>query len=234
MNRLRSKLSYANIVATLALFLVIAGGSAFAAGKLAKNSVGNKQIKNNAITTAKIKNGSVTGAKIAKGSVTGSNINLSSLGAVPSATHATSADTASTATNAGQLGGVPASRYLTLASTLQSGQTETGVWGGSADNTQFAVVPIEFDPRLPGKVEASHQIFIPENGSNPHCPGFGKAETDYLCVYASFENNLGFDQFLSGFSGSSSTPAEPDGTILYLAATSGSANARGNWAYTAP
>lgn len=258
MNRLRSKLSYANIVATLALFLVVAGGSAFAAGKLAKNSVGSKQIKKNAITTAKIKNGSVTGAKIAAGSITGSNINLSSLGTVPSATHATKADTASkavradvaatatsaetaltattadTATNAGQLGGVPASQYLTLASTLQPGQTETGVWGAAAGEGQLAVVPIEFDPRLPGKVAASHQIFVPEDGSNPHCPGFGQAEAGYLCVYAVFDNNMEFDQFLSGFSSSISAPAEPDGTILYLAAASDSANARGNWAYTAP
>jgi hypothetical protein len=97
MKRLRSKLTYANVVATLALFLVIAGGSAFAASKFAKNSVGTKQIKNNAVTGAKIKNGAVTGAKI----------NLSSLGTVPSAASAQSAnhaDTANTATSAGTAG----------------------------------------------------------------------------------------------------------------------------------
>jgi hypothetical protein len=93
MKRARSKLTYANVISTLALFLVIAGGSAFAAGKLGKNTVGTRQIKNNAITTAKIKDGAVTGSKIA----------TSSLGTVPSATnaaHATTADTASRATTA--------------------------------------------------------------------------------------------------------------------------------------
>jgi len=65
MMRLRSKLTYANVVATLALFLVIGGGGAFAAGRLlAKNSVGSKQIKMNAVTTAKIKNGAVTASKL--------------------------------------------------------------------------------------------------------------------------------------------------------------------------
>jgi hypothetical protein len=91
MKRLRSKLTYANVIATLALFLVLAGGSAFAAGKLGKNSVGTKQIKNNAVTTAKIKDGAVTGSKIV----------TSGLGTVPSATNATHATTADTATKAG-------------------------------------------------------------------------------------------------------------------------------------
>lgn len=100
MKRLRSKLTYANVVSTLALFLVVAGGSAFAAANLAKNSVGAKQIKKNAITTAKIADGAVTGAKIAAGSISGSNINLSSLGTVPSAAKADSAGNAGHATTA--------------------------------------------------------------------------------------------------------------------------------------
>lgn len=40
MNRVRGRLTYANAVSTLALFLVVAGGTAVAADHLAKNSVG--------------------------------------------------------------------------------------------------------------------------------------------------------------------------------------------------
>ena len=58
MKRLRSKLSYANVMATIAVFIAL-GGAAYAAG-LPKNSVGSKQIKNNAVTGAKIKKGAVT------------------------------------------------------------------------------------------------------------------------------------------------------------------------------
>lgn len=55
MKRLLSKLTYANVVATLALFLVLAGGTAFAATQLLpKNSVGAKQLKKGAVTTTKI------------------------------------------------------------------------------------------------------------------------------------------------------------------------------------
>jgi hypothetical protein len=102
MKRVRSRLSYANVMATLALFIAL-GGASYAATALPKNSVGTKQIKSAAITAAKIKNGAVTGAKIAPGSITGGQIALSTLGTVPSATkadQAVHADTATTATNA--------------------------------------------------------------------------------------------------------------------------------------
>jgi hypothetical protein len=65
MKRLRCRLTYANVVATLALFLALGGATAVAASQLGKNSVGSKQLKKNSVTTAKIKNGAVTQAKIA-------------------------------------------------------------------------------------------------------------------------------------------------------------------------
>jgi hypothetical protein len=132
MNRLRPRFTYANVVATLALLLVLTGGAAYAATHLAKNSVGSRQLKKNSVTGAKIKNGTITGAKI----------NLGTLGKVPSAASAdhaataTSADHATTATsansaaraavaaeataagNAGRLGGLASSSYAQKGETL--------------------------------------------------------------------------------------------------------------------
>jgi hypothetical protein len=54
MQRLRSKLTYANVVATLALFLVLSGGAAYAATQLAKNSVGTEQLRKGPVTPAKL------------------------------------------------------------------------------------------------------------------------------------------------------------------------------------
>jgi hypothetical protein len=55
MKRLSGKLTYANVMATIAVFLVLAGGTAFAATQmLPKNSVGAKQIKKGAVTPAKL------------------------------------------------------------------------------------------------------------------------------------------------------------------------------------
>jgi hypothetical protein len=97
---LRRHLTYANVVATLALFLVLSGGAAYAAAKLDKNSVGTKQLKNGAVTTAKLKNGAVTTAKLKNGAVTGAKVAVSSLGTVPSATSASHADSATSAGHA--------------------------------------------------------------------------------------------------------------------------------------
>jgi hypothetical protein len=88
----QGRLSYANVVATLALFIAIGGASAFAAGHLGKNTVGPKQLKKNSVTTAKIKKEAVTAAKVKKGTLTGTQINASTLATVPSAQHATTAD----------------------------------------------------------------------------------------------------------------------------------------------
>ena len=80
--------TYANVVATLALFIAL-GGSAIAASTLGKNSVGPKQLKKNAVTTPKVKNKAITGAKIKPGTITGTQVNASTLGTVPVATSPT-------------------------------------------------------------------------------------------------------------------------------------------------
>jgi hypothetical protein len=89
-------------MSSIAVFLVLGGATAIAANQLGKNSVGKKQlkansvtaakIKKNAVTTAKIKNGAVTGAKVKDGSLTGTDINLGTLGTVPSANTANTAN----------------------------------------------------------------------------------------------------------------------------------------------
>jgi hypothetical protein len=91
MQKIRSRLTYANVVATLALFLTLAGAAAYGASHLAKNSVGTPQLKKNAVTAAKIRNGAVTGKKI----------KLSTLGAVPNADFAARAGDADTLQGSG-------------------------------------------------------------------------------------------------------------------------------------
>lgn len=59
MSRIRSKLTYANVVSTLCLFLLVGGGAAWAATQLPKNSVGPKQLRKGAVTPSKLSNSSV-------------------------------------------------------------------------------------------------------------------------------------------------------------------------------
>ena len=67
MPKIRTHLSYANVVASLALFLAIGGGAAYAATHLAKSSVGPGQLKRNAVTSAKVRDGSLLSADFKAG-----------------------------------------------------------------------------------------------------------------------------------------------------------------------
>jgi hypothetical protein len=71
---IRRKLTYANVMSSIAVFLVVGGASAFAASQFGKNSVGTRQLKRNAVTTVKLKRNAVTGTKIRAGSITTSKI----------------------------------------------------------------------------------------------------------------------------------------------------------------
>jgi hypothetical protein len=65
MKRLRGKLTYSNVMVTVLAFIVLAGGTAYAATEmLPKNSVGSKQIKKGAVGPAKL-------SKASKATLTG-------------------------------------------------------------------------------------------------------------------------------------------------------------------
>jgi len=97
-NRKLGRPSPAMVVALVALFAAL-GGSAYAA-----STIGTKQIKNGAITASKLKKEAVTAAKIKNGAISGAKLNLSQLGTVPSANHASAADTAGKANEATKAG----------------------------------------------------------------------------------------------------------------------------------
>ena len=56
---MKTHISYANVVATLALVFAMTGG-AYAAGVLPVNSVASKHLKSGAVTSAKVKDGTLT------------------------------------------------------------------------------------------------------------------------------------------------------------------------------
>lgn len=79
MKRAGRKLSYANVMSTIAVFLVLGGATAFAASKvgphrLKANSVTTPKIKANAVTTRKIKRDAVTRRKIRDAAIDGDKL----------------------------------------------------------------------------------------------------------------------------------------------------------------
>jgi hypothetical protein len=99
MSQIRKRMTYANVMSTIAVFLVLGGATAFAASKIGANqlkagAVATGKIKNNAVTAAKLRNNAVTTAKISNDAVTGAKVDESTLGQVPSAKSANFADSA--------------------------------------------------------------------------------------------------------------------------------------------
>ena len=86
---MKPRLSYANVVSTLALFVAATGASAYAANQLADKSVGEPQlrpgavsadkIRKNAVTAPKIKEGAIKQGKLANGSVTAAKLTSNSV-----------------------------------------------------------------------------------------------------------------------------------------------------------
>lgn len=66
MSRFKPRLTYSNVIATLALFLAL-GGVSYAAMKLPKNSVGAKQIKVGAVGSEEVKDTSLKAVDFAAG-----------------------------------------------------------------------------------------------------------------------------------------------------------------------
>ncbi|MFL5859694.1 MAG: hypothetical protein ACJ780_02800 [Solirubrobacteraceae bacterium] len=113
---MRKRLTFANVTSMLALFFALSGAS-YAAVVLPAGSVGPRQLRANAVTAPKlarhavqsrsialgavtngtIARGAVTNGSIAPGAVTGGDIQLSTLGEVPTAKTASVATVADSA-----------------------------------------------------------------------------------------------------------------------------------------
>lgn len=126
---MRPRLTYANVMAAIAVFIAL-GSGAYAANQLPKNSVGSPQIKKNAVKTGdiarnavrvgKLDKEAVKAGKIAKNAITtnrlrdnaviGAKVNESTLGTVPDAANA---ERAGVAADAEKLGGRTASELAT-------------------------------------------------------------------------------------------------------------------------
>jgi type IV secretory pathway TrbL component len=90
---LKRHFTVGNVTLLVVVFMALSAGS-YAAIRLPANSVGTRQLKAHAVTAPKLATGSVTGAKVADGSLTGADVDVTTLGKVPSAT---AADTAGSA-----------------------------------------------------------------------------------------------------------------------------------------
>jgi hypothetical protein len=217
-SRLRPRLSYSNVLATLALFIAL-GGAAVAAG-LPKSSVGTRQLKRGAVTAAKLHRGAVTSGKLAPKSVIAGKLGPSAVtpgnignGAVTTAKLAAGSVIASTIKNGVVTTNKLANEAVTtpklakdsvtasklspelgpLLGTLKPGQTLRGVFdvGGDAG---FAREAQSFQFPL---LNAAAVTILKPGQTSANCGGLGggNAQTPTatggnLCIYVGKEVNL--------------------------------------------
>jgi hypothetical protein len=188
LKQIRKRLTYANVMSSLAVFLILGGATAIAAKTaLPKKSVGTKQLKANAVTPAKlkknavtavkIKDGAVTGAKIAAGTITGANIAAGSI--------------TGTQVNASTLGTVPNSATTSVIrsskGTLSQGQEAVALEQGPLKVIVKCEVPIASPGRLSAHAfiasATGDTVFATwEDGSShlgPNTPEDEREITDY-------------------------------------------------------
>jgi hypothetical protein len=216
---LRERVTYANVVATLALFIAL-GGGAYAATKLPKNSVGSRQIKKNSITSSKVKNHSLLAVDFKSGQL-------------PAGAQGPKGDT-----------GPPG----TLPGTLPSGKTQVGTYSvlgdatGSTDDRESGAISFP----IPLAAAPARALFVPSGGPSPdstNCPGSATAPTatpGTLCVYEGDQGNTTDTKVCrvsvtalcgTGLGGS----ADKFGaSVNVFAAGSGVYVSTGTWAVTAP
>jgi hypothetical protein len=248
----RPRLTYANVVATIALFAAL-GGVSYAATSLPKGSVGTDQIQPEAVRTGKLAEDAVTNSRLSQG--VRERIAAAGATSTPeSVKHAETANTAKTATKADfavhaestdtaasadsakdaeALGGQPADQYLTADSVLQPGQTEAGDYIAAAGNGEAGTVLVQFWPHLPESLQEGHIKVLAEGApGTSECPGPGQAAASYMCVYQSFYEGMSFESFISTMPGS--IYAGPLSGVMTWRSNQFNGLLRGTWAYTAP
>jgi hypothetical protein len=224
---LRERLTYANVVATLCLFLLL-GGGAYAATQLPANSVGTKQIKDRAVTGEKLSRSVLK--EIAKIVKKYSPRQPNEIGP------------------AGPRGATgpqgPAGKDAQLGGVIPSGVTVVGDWNiTDAFEPEY---PIQEAVALPGKTpvpltEANVNFAFEDAGiaadEDEACSGTATTPTappGKVCIYANYGTFS-----INALSGEPLrlNPESPASLVAFTISTGKPGNnghAGGTWAYTAP
>ena len=169
-------LTYANVVASLALFVSL-GGAGYAASQLPKNSVGSAQLKANAVTGAKVKAGALDGTDLRNGSVGAAKINVAGLPAVPAATTASVANGIAKVAIRTVSGALIAGRApLSLTASCDAGHV---VVGGGADVDEIGAVAWLVDSHPQG---ATGWTAVGYNEANAYSSGPRTLTVYAICV----------------------------------------------------
>lgn len=225
LGRIRSQLTYANVMATVAVFVAL-GGGAYAAVNLPANSVGTKQLKKGAVTNKKIGKNAVTGAKVKNGSLRGTDFAAGQLPAGPQGPQGVQG-----------VRGEPGP----FSDLLPSGRTLRGEFGITGTGVTNNYGDISFGFRLAS--DPTPNVIEEGGASTAACPGTAtdpEAAPGNLCIYVGSTGNVGTDPDDIGVFTGDGVDCCPNtdryGAVLYATSVTqaNEMHAYGTWAVTAP
>ena len=215
--RLSARLTYANVMSTIAVFAVL-GGTGYAAVALPNASVGKAQLKANSVDSSKVINGSLVKADFRAGQLLKG---------------ATGAKGATGPPGAVGVAGAKGDNF-TLATTLPSGQTERGQY--SAWGSGVGYIGATFAYRIPLAAAIAvanvHFLALPPVFT-PACPAIGQAAAGNLCVYEDSFANRTFGAIYTADNGINIGGSGKDAFNIWFSSSAG-AWSYGEYAVTAP
>jgi hypothetical protein len=233
--RLRSRLSYANVMSSIAVLLAL-GGTSYAAA-----TITGKNVKNSSLTGTDIKNSSLTSSDVKDRSLLGKDFKAGELPAGPAGpAGAQGPKGADGANGANGANGEPGTSIFK--STIPSGTTVRGAWGVGGDGGSGNIVETGVSLPVPSSTPLTSVKMAPNGAAylpDASCTGTDDEPTapaGRVCVYITGapENVTAV-----GASPLQGLPTGSDrfGFLVYAnstGTTDDTAEAFGTWAYTAP
>jgi hypothetical protein len=223
-SKLKSNLSYANVMATIAVFLALAGVAGAASALLPKNSVSSKTIKNGQVKVVDLHNGAVTAKKLATDAVTGAAVKDDSL---------TGADIDESSL-----------KGLSPYATIPSGATVTGSWNYYDIPSPAAQVELveAFPAPAPVALTDANVNFGNEpggitNDKDPACGGDSSTPTapaGKVCIYIDHGSSSPNTLVGNALRLLPTSPTSRYGFEISSGEIGNNGVAGGTWAYTAP
>lgn len=217
LDRVRNRLTYANVISSLALFLALSGGAY--ALTIPSNTIGSKQLKKNAVRASDIRANAVSSSKVKNLSLLAKDFKAGQLPAGAKGDKGATGDP-------GPFPGV-----------LPSGKTIRGMFAIRAVANPDIQDSISFGFRL-ASAPTPHYIFF-GTAPPPECPGTPaapEAASGHLCAYESDPPINSTDRRVFDPVSGNDNQASPEGAGVAATATTDNQDTRirGSWAVTSP
>jgi len=209
---IRRHLSYANVVATLALVFAMSGG-AFAANHYLINST--RQVNPRVLRTLEGDRGPRGFPGIQGVSIQGPDGTTGAKGAKGETGHE------------GPAG-------LSSLSTLPSGRTESGVYGINGAGEGTISESVAFPLPLAGPIASTKIEYLAVAAPSKECPGPGRAVAGFLCIYSVESIHVGPPSVFEPEHGLATEGAGALGFTLRWSASAAGAGDAGTYTVTAP